>query len=102
MAESVKGASRGWTGGQRQVQHGGKGERSRYSWGSDEKRAGSGAEPAQRGRGRRRGVGLVLLLLDGGDRLVTVAPILIRPGVQVGGSSFTGTAAQGQAFLGLV
>lgn len=45
-------------------------------------------------------VGLFLMLFMGAIAR-NLAPILLRPGVEVDGSSFTGTAAQGQIFLGL-
>lgn len=45
-------------------------------------------------------VGLFLLLFMGAIAW-NLAPIMLRPGVEVDGSSFTGTAAQGQIFLGL-
>jgi hypothetical protein len=47
------------------------------------------------------GAGLFLVLLMAGVAW-NLAPIALRPGVEVDGSTFTGTAAQGQAVLGLL
>ena len=45
-------------------------------------------------------VGLFLLLFMAAIAW-NLAPIMLRPGEEVGGTTFTGTAAQGQIFLGL-
>jgi hypothetical protein len=59
------------------------------------------AEPNWRVRGRvLAAVGLFLVLFMGAIAW-NVAPMMLRPGVEVGGSTFTGTEAQGQIFLGL-
>ena len=54
---------------------------------------------------RRRGgvliaVGLFLVLLMGGIAW-KLAPMLLRPGVETDGTTFTGTAEQGELYLGL-
>lgn len=45
-------------------------------------------------------VGLFLVLFMGAIAW-NLAPIMLNPGVKIEGSTFTGTAAQGQIFLGL-
>ena len=45
-------------------------------------------------------VGLFLILFMAGIAW-NVAPPMLRPGVEVGGTTFTGSAEQGQIFLGL-
>jgi hypothetical protein len=46
-------------------------------------------------------VGLFLVLLMGGIAW-NLAPMVLRPGEEVDGSTFTGTAEQGRIFLGLL
>jgi polyferredoxin len=60
-----------------------------------------GPGPNWRMRGRVLvAVGLFLVLLMAGVAW-NLAPIMVRPGEEVDGTTFTGTAAQGQIFLGL-
>jgi polyferredoxin len=60
-----------------------------------------GPSPNWRVRGRVLvAVGLFLVLLMAAIAW-NLAPIMLRPGVEVDGSRFAGTAAQGQIFLGL-
>jgi hypothetical protein len=60
-----------------------------------------GQGPDWRVRGRVLvAVGLFLMLFMGAIAW-NLAPIMLSPGVEVAGTSFTGTAAQGQIFLGL-
>ncbi len=60
-----------------------------------------GSSPNWRVRGRVLvAVGLFLMLLMGAIAW-NLAPIMLRPGVEVDGSTFIGTAAQGRIFLGL-
>ena len=60
-----------------------------------------GPGPNWRIRGRVLvAVGLFLMLFMAAIAW-NLAPMMLRPGVEVEGSSFTGTAAQGQIFLGL-
>jgi hypothetical protein len=60
-----------------------------------------GQGPNWRVRGRVLvAVGLFLVLFMGAIAW-SLAPIMLSPGVAVDGTTFTGTAAQGQIFLGL-
>jgi hypothetical protein len=45
-------------------------------------------------------IGLFLLILMGAIAW-NLAPLMLRPGIETGGARFTGTAQQGQIFLGL-
>ncbi len=61
-----------------------------------------GPEPNWRVRGQVLiGVGLFLVLLMGAIAW-NLAPMVLRPGEEVDGSTFTGTAEQGRIFLGLL
>ena len=60
-------------------------------------------EPGPNWRVRGRvlvAVGLLLVLFMAAIAW-NLAPMMMSPGVEVGGTTFTGTAAQGQIFLGL-
>lgn len=81
--------------GLKQVQHDGRGS---YSEGMDRDQ---GPGPNWRMRGRVLvGVGLFLVLFMAAIAW-NLAPIMLSPGVEIDGTSFTGTEAQGQIFLGL-
>jgi hypothetical protein len=60
-----------------------------------------GSEPNWRPRGWVLvGVGLFLVLFMAGIAW-NLAPMMLSPGVEVGGSTFTGTEVQGEIFLAL-
>jgi ABC-type Na+ efflux pump permease subunit len=60
-----------------------------------------GQGPNWRVRGRVLVAVGLFLVLSMGAIAWNLAPIMVSPGVEVDGSTFAGTAAQGQIFLGL-